>query len=86
MHSTGQIHKGGPNTGLFIQITADKAIDFPIPEHRYTFGLVLEMQAHADFEVLTQRARRFLRIHLSQDISTGLKQLYQYVQAALLHQ
>lgn len=86
LHSTGQIHKGGPNTGLFLQITAEKAFDFPIPDHGYTFGLVLEMQAHADFEVLTQRARRFLRIHLHQDINTGLQQLYQCMQAALLSQ
>lgn len=85
LHSTGQIHKGGPNTGLFLQITAAQPIDILVPEHDYSFGSVLKMQAYADFEALTHRARRFLQVHLNQDISTGLEQLHQLIEIALLN-
>ncbi len=77
LHSTGQIYKGGPNTGVFLQITADPDHDISIPGETYTFGLVLRAQAQADFEVLAQRSRRVLRIHLTQDIGAGLRQLYE---------
>lgn len=76
LHSTGQIYKGGPNTGVFIQITADHAADLPIPNHRYTFGVVIDAQAQGDFEVLAQRSRRILRLHLGKHVNGGLQYLH----------
>ena len=58
LHSTGQAYKGGPNTGVFLQITADHSEDIQIPGHRYTFGLVITAQAQADFTVLAKRSRQ----------------------------
>lgn len=83
LHSTGQAHKGGPNTGLFLMITADDAHDLPVPGHRYTFGAIKAAQARADFEVLTARARRALRVHLGPDVSAGLATLERAVADAL---
>lgn len=77
LHSTGQAHKGGQNTGVFLQITADPSQDIQVPGCRFTFGLVIKAQAHADFNVLTKRDRRILRIHLGKDIEAGLKLLIQ---------
>jgi transaldolase/glucose-6-phosphate isomerase len=65
-HSTGQIHKGGPNTGLFLQITADAAQDVEIPGKGITFGILERAQALGDMEALLARGRRVLRFHLSQ--------------------
>lgn len=84
LHSTGQAYKGGSNTGVFLQITADHAEDIQVPNHNYTFGLVIDAQAQADFEVLAHRARRVLRLHLGNDVSAGLQQLYEILQRALL--
>ena len=60
-HSTGQAYKGGPNSGVFLQITCDDPEDLPVPGQSYTFGIVKEAQARGDFEVLAERARRALR-------------------------
>jgi transaldolase / glucose-6-phosphate isomerase len=72
LHSTGQAYKGGPNTGVFLQVTCDHAEDLPLPGRRYTFGTVEEAQARGDFRVLANRGRRLLRVHLGPDISAGL--------------
>jgi transaldolase/glucose-6-phosphate isomerase len=75
LHSTGQAYKGGPNCGVFLQITADDAEDLPVPGQRYTFGIVKAAQARGDFEVLCQRGRRALRVHLGSDVAAGLRTL-----------
>ena len=64
LHSTGQAYKGGPNTGVFLQITCDDAKDLEVPGQTYTFGIVKAAQARGDFEVLADRRRRALRVHL----------------------
>jgi transaldolase/glucose-6-phosphate isomerase len=83
LHSTGQAYKGGPNTGVFLQITADHLNDIQVPEHRYTFGLVITAQAQADFNVLIERSRRILRIHLGNDVKGGLQRLFAELKIAL---
>jgi len=75
LHSTGQAYKGGPNTGVFIQITCDDAADLQVPGQRYTFGVVKAAQARGDFDVLAQRGRRVLRVHLGGDLDAGLRTL-----------
>jgi transaldolase / glucose-6-phosphate isomerase len=75
LHSTGQLHKGGPNTGVFLQITCDDARDLDVPEHRYTFGVVKAAEARGDHDVLVERGRRVLRIHLGSDVGAGLATL-----------
>jgi transaldolase/glucose-6-phosphate isomerase len=82
LHSTGQAYKGGPNNGVFLQITCEEARDLPVPGRRYTFGIVKAAQARGDFEVLTERGRRALRVHLGTDTEQGLQQLAQLVQVA----
>src|SRR4029078_12619606 len=72
LHSTGQAYKGGPNTGVFIQITCDDAAALQVPGQRYTFGVVKAAQARGDFDVLAQRGRRVLRVHLGGDLDAGL--------------
>ncbi|MCS7010008.1 MAG: hypothetical protein NZL98_01385, partial [Anaerolineales bacterium] len=64
LHSTGQLHKGGPNTGLFLQITADPVEDVEIPNQGMTFGVLERAQALGDYEALAARGRRILRLHL----------------------
>jgi transaldolase/glucose-6-phosphate isomerase len=83
LHSTGQAYKGGPNTGVFLQITCDDAVDIPVPEQQYTFGVVKAAQARGDFQVLADRNRRALRIHLSHDVAAGLTRLEEVVKQAL---
>lgn len=75
LHSTGQAYKGGANNGVFLQITSDDAEDFPIPEQKYTFGVVKAAQARGDFQVLLDRERRALRVHLGADVKSGLEQI-----------
>lgn len=75
LHSTGQAHKGGPATGLFLQLTDKPNADVPLPDRRLTFGQVIASQARGDFEVLTQRGRRALRIHLAMGAEKGLRRL-----------
>ncbi|HMC31832.1 MAG TPA: bifunctional transaldolase/phosoglucose isomerase, partial [Candidatus Angelobacter sp.] len=68
LHSTGQAYKGGPNSGVFLQITCDDAVQLPVPGQKYTFGVVKAAQARGDFQVLAERKRRALRIHLPADV------------------
>jgi transaldolase/glucose-6-phosphate isomerase len=75
LHSTGQAYKGGPGTGVFLQITSDDALDLPVPGQRYTFGVVKAAQARGDLEVLAERGRRALRVHLGADVPAGLRTL-----------
>ena len=77
LHSTGQAYKGGGNNGVFLQITSDDAFDLPVPGQKYTFGVVKAAQARGDFQVLLDRGRRALRIHIGKDVSLGdgLKQI-----------
>ena len=83
LHSTGQAYKGGPDSGVFLQITCDDAIDLPVPGQKYTFGIVKAAQARGDFEVLAERGRRVLRVHLDADVSGGLAKLEGAIMAAL---
>jgi hypothetical protein len=83
LHSTGQLHKGGPNNGVFLQITSDDAEDLPIPAQKYTFGTLKRFQAQGDFEVLAQRKRRVLRVHLGPDVGAGLESLQELISSAL---
>lgn len=83
LHSTGQDYKGGPNSGVFLQITADHAKDVEVPNARYTFGVVIDAQAAGDLAVLEQRGRRALRVHLGKDVSAGLQKLNAAMSEAL---
>ena len=83
LHSTGQDYKGGPNTGVFLQITAAHAADVAIPGVKYTFGVVIDAQAAGDLTVLEERGRRALRVHLGKDVEAGLKTLAGWVSSAL---
>jgi transaldolase/glucose-6-phosphate isomerase len=80
LHSSGQAYKGGPNTGVFIQITADDAADVPVPNLKYTFGVVKAAQARGDLSVLAERGRRVLRVHLGRDVTAGLAALRRAVE------
>jgi transaldolase/glucose-6-phosphate isomerase len=82
-HSTGQAYKGGPNSGVFVQLTCDDANDVPVPGHRYTFGLIKSAQARGDLEVLGQRNRRALRVHLGSDVEAGLDTLSKALREAI---
>jgi len=75
LHSTGQAYKGGPNSGVFVQVTCDDIADLPVPGQRYTFGVVKAAQARGDFQVLADRDRRVLRVHLGSDVQAGLATL-----------
>jgi transaldolase / glucose-6-phosphate isomerase len=81
-HSTGQAYKGGPNTGVFLQITCDDPDDIEVPGHSYSFGVVKAAQARGDLDVLIERDRRALRVHLH-DVDAGLAELARAVDAAL---
>jgi transaldolase/glucose-6-phosphate isomerase len=83
LHSTGQAYKGGPNSGVFLQVTCDDAKDLPVPDQKYTFGIVKAAQARGDFEVLNERGRRALRVHLGADVSEDLARLKAAVNDAL---
>ena len=82
LHSTGQAYKGGPNSGVFLQITCDDAVDLAVPEQKYTFGVVKAAQARGDFQVLAERGRRALRVHLH-DVDAGLATLASAVKKVL---
>ena len=79
LHSTGQAHKGGPSSGVFLVITCDDSEDLPVPGQRYSFGIIKRLQARGDVEVLASRGRRVLRAHL-QDLEAGLRDLHAIVQ------
>jgi glucose-6-phosphate isomerase len=83
LHSTGQFHKGGPNTGLFLQLTADDVEDVPIPGVPYTFGIFKRAEAMGDLEALKKHGRRAGRIHLGSDLSRGLAVLTEDLKSAL---
>jgi len=83
LHSTGQDYKGGPNTGVFLQITADHFVDVEIPEQKLTFGVVIDAQAAGDLAVLESRGRRALRVHLEGELEAGLDMLAAAIDAAL---
>ena len=82
LHSTGQAYKGGPNTGVFLQITCDDARDAQVPGKPYSFGVVKAAQARGDFAVLSERRRRALRVHLKGDLEQGLSRLEEALTAA----
>jgi transaldolase/glucose-6-phosphate isomerase len=75
LHSTGQAYKGGPNSGVFLQITSGDDFDLPVPGQKYTFGVVKSAQARGDFQVLLDRGRRALRMHVGNDVALALKNL-----------
>jgi hypothetical protein len=81
LHSTGQAHKGGPNSGVFMVITCDEPEDLPVPGQRYSFGTIKRLQARGDLEVLTSRGRRVLRVHVK-DVAKGLDDLRQMIRSA----
>ncbi|HEX9596855.1 MAG TPA: hypothetical protein VF982_08260, partial [Anaerolineales bacterium] len=83
LHSTGQLHKGGPPNGIFLQITAKDAADLPIPSQAYSFGLLKQAQAMGDLEALAARKRPILRVHLESGPERGLPRLVQWVEKAL---
>ena len=82
LHSTGQAYKGGPNTGVFLQVTCDDKADIPVPGQKFTFGVVKAAQARGDFQVLADRNRRALRVHLH-DVDSGLAALEAAITKAL---
>ena len=77
LHSTGQLHKGGPNTGLFLQLLDEPTADLDVPETSYSFGALIRAQAQGDFQALKQRGRRVVRLQLGGNIQNGLTQLLQ---------
>jgi transaldolase/glucose-6-phosphate isomerase len=83
LHSTGQAYKGGPDSGVFLQITSDDKKDLPVPGQKASFGVIKAAQARGDFDVLTERGRRALRVHLKGDLETGLKALDGAIRQAL---
>ena len=83
LHSTGQAYKGGPSSGVFLQVTCDDREDLPVPGQKYTFGIVKAAQARGDFEVLAERDRRALRVHLGPDVDRDLGKLEKAFREAL---
>ncbi|MCZ6671277.1 MAG: bifunctional transaldolase/phosoglucose isomerase [Acidobacteria bacterium] len=83
LHSTGQAYKGGPNSGLFLQLTCGEMEDLPVPGRRYTFGAVKAAQAMGDFQVLSDRQRRVLRVHLGTGVRAGLATLRDRIRKVL---
>ncbi|MBC7235059.1 MAG: hypothetical protein H5T69_04405 [Chloroflexi bacterium] len=76
LHSTGQLHKGGPEEGVFVQITHEDAEDVEIPEHTYTFGVLKRAQALGDLRALQEKERSVMRLHLGTDVAAGLRQIF----------
>jgi transaldolase / glucose-6-phosphate isomerase len=83
LHSTGQAHKGGPNTGVFLQITAQPAADLAIPGRKASFGVIEAAQAAGDFRVLAGRGRRALHAHIAPDVDAGIAAVAKAIQLAL---
>lgn len=79
LHSTGQAYKGGANNGVFLQITSDDAEDLEVPGQKYTFGVIKAAQARGDFQVLLNRERRALRVHLRANTAEGLQKLAEII-------
>jgi transaldolase/glucose-6-phosphate isomerase len=84
LHSTGQAYKGGPDSGVFLQITSDDVRDLAVPGQKASFGVIKAAQARGDFDVLTERGRRALRVHLKGDLEAGLKLLDTAITDALV--
>ena len=82
LHSTGQLHKGGPNNGLFLQLVDEPEFDLPVPETNFSFGKLINAQSLGDYQALKQRGRRVLRINLRRDVVGGLEQLMELIQRA----
>ncbi len=82
LHSTGQFHKGGPNTGLFLQLTAEEVEDMSIPGSVYTFGTFKQAQALGDLEALRKHGRRVGRIQVGANVNEGLKAMVQALQSS----
>jgi transaldolase/glucose-6-phosphate isomerase len=80
LHSTGQLHKGGPNTGIFVLLRADVSQDLPIPGQTYSFGILRDAQALGDQKVLVERQRRLVRVNLGSDADRGLAALAQLLE------
>jgi transaldolase/glucose-6-phosphate isomerase len=83
LHSTGQLHKGGPNTGLFLLLTADPAEDVPIPGETHGFGTLHRAQALGDYRALVEKERRVLRVHLRGEVDAAIVHLGTVLQSAL---
>jgi transaldolase/glucose-6-phosphate isomerase len=83
LHSTGQAYKGGPNSGVFVQITCEDREDLPVPGQRYTFGVVKAAQARGDFQVLVERGRRALRVHIGGDVREGLERIREAIRSSV---
>lgn len=81
LHSTGQLHKGGPDTGVFLEITAPDTTDFEVPQSSYSFSVLKQAQALGDLEALLAHGRRALRVDLGDDIPGGLRRLTELVQS-----
>jgi hypothetical protein len=79
LHSTGQLHKGGPNTGIFVQIVGETETDVPIPGSRYSFGVLNAAQAVGDFQALKAHERRVVRLNVGRDAVGVLRQLSQLI-------
>jgi transaldolase/glucose-6-phosphate isomerase len=82
LHSSGQLHKGGPNNGLFLQLVDEPEFDLPVPETNFSFGELISAQSIGDYQALKQRGRRVLRINLRRDVLGGLEQLMEIIQRA----
>ncbi len=83
LHSTGQLHKGGSDAGVFLQVTAPDTTDLPIPNQPYTFSTLKQAQALGDFRSLASRGRRAVRVDLGPDVHAGLKRLHSIIADAL---
>src|SRR4030095_14696178 len=83
LHSTGQLHKGGPDTGVFIQITANDKVDFPVPGEKYSFSILKQAQALGDFRALSARGRRAIGVHLCDNSVASLRHLRELIAEAL---
>src|ERR1051325_409355 len=83
LHSTGQLHKGGPDSGVFIQITAADKVDFQVPEGPYTFSVLKDAQALGDFQSLEKHGRRAIRVDLGDDVLSGLAKLSDLLKTSL---
>ncbi len=83
LHSTGQLHKGGPNAGLFLQITADDKTDLPIPGESYSFSILKRAQSLGDYKALVEKKRRVMNVHLREDVAGGLRALRTEVKKCL---
>jgi len=83
LHSTGQLHKGGPDSGVFIQMTAPDKVDLEVPGTHYTFGILKQAQALGDFQSLLAHGRRAIRVDLGADVLSGLQRLQELIQHVL---